>query len=414
MLKSAAIKLLLCFLAISLPSPARAQMVLGQYEDEAPLGTWNQGVANSAASLSLGGSGLFAVGDSLIALSNPSQLVFLPRLTISMNASLTSASLRRFSVLNTGPISSPGNLYRQVISPAGGGAAYQKGGWAVAVHFTRMESYARPPLDISERDTSNRIQYSLRFRQAGYLDAINLAAAHKIGARFSLGLGVNITWGAFDKTFEESLPLQGYTITDIKSHQYQGLYLNGGISWIPCSTLDLAFGFRTAHTREADSQSLLRYAAPAADTNIEIGSSDPSRFTQPSVIRVGARIRPTHDLRFTADLNFYRWSQYDIEVFQTRMERDFRDILMAGLGFETHFRANFFRSIAVFPTRIGIQWDPQPMRDPHSRYINITAGVGISWKWLQFDLGGRLGFERGSGDRLANQQVILTLSFKSE
>ncbi len=387
---------------------------MGQYEDEAPLGSWNQGIAYSAASLSLGGSGLFAVGDSLVALSNPSQLVFFPRLTISLNASLTSASFRRFSILNTGPISSPGNLSHRVISPVGGGAAYKTGRWAFAAHFFRAESTSRPPLDITERDTSNRIRYSLRFRQAGYGDTVNLAAAHNIIDGLSIGMGVNITWGAFDKTLEESLPLEGYTITDIKSHQYHGLYLNGGISWIPNPMLDLAFGFRTAYTRKSDSRSLLRYAAPSAGTRIEIESSDPSHFSQPSVLRIGARVHPAHDISITADLSFHRWSRYRIQVFQTPMERDFDDILVAGIGCETLLKTALFRSPAVLPARIGLQWDPQPMHDPRSRYLNITAGFGVSWKRLQIDLGGRLGFERGSGDGLSNQQVLLSLSFKSD
>jgi len=414
MLKSAAIKLLLFCLGMALAPPARAQMIMGQYEDEAPLGSWNQGIAYSAASLSLGGSGLFAVGDSLIALSNPSQLVFLPRLTISLNTSITSASLRRFGILNTGPISSRGNLSHRVISPAGGGAAYQTGPWAFAVHFSREESTSRPPLDITERDASDQIRYSLRFRQVGHGDTVNLAAAHKISAGLSIGMGVNITWGAFDKTLEESLPLEGYAITDIKSHRYQGLYLNGGISWIPSPTLDLAFGFRTAYTRKADSRSLLRYSAPSAGTRIDIESSDPSHFSKPSILRIGARVHPVHDISFTADLSFHRWSQYRVEVFQTPRIRDFDDILVAGIGCETRLKTALFRSPAVFPARIGIQWDPQPIRDPRSRYLNVTAGFGVSWKWLQLDLGGRLGFERGSEDKLSSQQVFLSLTFKSD
>ncbi len=51
---------------------ASAQLVLGQYEDEAPLGTWNIFGAPSAASIGLGGAQFARAWDGSISLQEKS------------------------------------------------------------------------------------------------------------------------------------------------------------------------------------------------------------------------------------------------------------------------------------------------------------------------------------------------------
>src|SRR5512136_1825422 len=82
--------------------PASAQLLLGQYEDEAPLGSWNLIGAPPAAAVGLGGALLARAWDPSVSLRNPALLTSLPRLSASVSASYGGASLFKYALVNTG------------------------------------------------------------------------------------------------------------------------------------------------------------------------------------------------------------------------------------------------------------------------------------------------------------------------
>jgi hypothetical protein len=71
---------------LAIAGPVSAQLVLGQYEDEAPLGTWNIFGAPSAPSVGLGVSFVRAT-DPSISLTTPALLAGLPRFSIALSGS---------------------------------------------------------------------------------------------------------------------------------------------------------------------------------------------------------------------------------------------------------------------------------------------------------------------------------------
>jgi hypothetical protein len=83
------------FLFLLFPCQARPQLVLGQYEDEAPVRTWNTLGIELAPSLACGGARTAAAWDASAALVNPALLCGLPKLTVTANGSRTSASMFR-------------------------------------------------------------------------------------------------------------------------------------------------------------------------------------------------------------------------------------------------------------------------------------------------------------------------------
>jgi hypothetical protein len=112
------------------PAAARAQLLLGQYEDEAPLATWNTLGAASAPSLALGGTQFARARDVSSALANPALLAGLPGFSVSLSASYGSASLFRYALVNTGVVTSSSNLSVGVVGLDHGGAAVRAGAWA--------------------------------------------------------------------------------------------------------------------------------------------------------------------------------------------------------------------------------------------------------------------------------------------
>ena len=83
---------------------ASAQLVVGQYEDEAPLGTWNSFGAPSAPSVGLGGTQFAWAWDVSASLANPALLLSLPQLAASLSGSYGTASMFRYALVNTGPV----------------------------------------------------------------------------------------------------------------------------------------------------------------------------------------------------------------------------------------------------------------------------------------------------------------------
>ncbi|MBM3311440.1 MAG: hypothetical protein FJY80_08030, partial [Candidatus Aminicenantes bacterium] len=97
--RSAAI---LALVAACLPLPAAAQLILGQYEEEAPLRTWNTFPFVPAAALGRGETVLAAAGEPASVLANPALLFSLPRFGLSLGGSLQTASLMKYGPVNTG------------------------------------------------------------------------------------------------------------------------------------------------------------------------------------------------------------------------------------------------------------------------------------------------------------------------
>jgi hypothetical protein len=72
---------------LALPTVSSAQLVLGQYEDEAPLRSWNTFGLTVASSLGRGETQLALAEDCSAALGNPALLASLPKFSVGFNGS---------------------------------------------------------------------------------------------------------------------------------------------------------------------------------------------------------------------------------------------------------------------------------------------------------------------------------------
>src|SRR4030043_2364087 len=127
-----------------LPIASPAQLVIGQYEDEAPLRTWNTFGLATAASIGGGETMLALADDCSAALSNPALLAGLPKFTLSLNGSYSRSTLFRYSIVNTGVLVSEGNLGIGLFALDFGGLSYRISAWTFALTASVTEVYDRP------------------------------------------------------------------------------------------------------------------------------------------------------------------------------------------------------------------------------------------------------------------------------
>jgi hypothetical protein len=388
------------------PAAASAQLVLGQYEDEAPLGTWNVLGAPSARSIGMGGAQCALAGDGSASLVNPALLLKLRRLSASVSFSYAAASLFRFSLVNTGVIQSRGNPSAAVIGVDAGGLAVQRGDWAFACLVTAPESYARPAIAVNDAG------YGLSFDQAGHLRVWHAGLARRLGAGVALGLGLNYATGRLDRTMVEIYAdsLRVVTITDDKSERFSGVFLNGGVTW-EARDLTAAVIVRSPYLKRGPARSLIRYEVPAEGTDIRIEAEATNAYRQPWLVGAGVSYRATEAWSLVADAVFFAWSRYAVTFFDEPLSRPFRDTLRLGAGVEYLAPARLFKRSARIPFRLGLYRDPQPMTALRSSYHGLTFGTGLAIGAWSVDISGSFGLESGSGRSLKSGKVVLSVRY---
>jgi long-subunit fatty acid transport protein len=390
--------------------PAAAQLVLGQYEDEAPLGTWNSLGSPPAGAVGLGGAQFARPWDASVSLANPALLTGLPRFSASLSGSYGGASLYRYSLVNTGPVMSTGNLSARVFGVDGVAVAFRAGAWAFAAAAAAPESYARPPVDIAAGG------YELTFDQTGYLRVFHAAIARRFGARLSLGVALNAVAGRLDRrTVDRTSDTSGaIVITDDKSERYRGFFVNAGLTWQATPRLTAGLAVRSPFAKKGSAASLLRYEAPAGGTDIRIEASDVNSYRQPWVVGAGLSYRFSPSWSLAADAAFFGWSGYAATFFGEPLARPFRNVVKAGGGVEYLAPARLYGRTARIPFRLGVLADPQPATSLRSTYLALTFGTGLELRALAFGISGAYGRETGSGRSLKTAKIVATVRYVFE
>jgi hypothetical protein len=392
------------------PQDAFAQMTVGQYEDEAPFRTWNTLGFLTAASLAMGETQFASASDCSAALSNPGCLATLPKATLTLSSSFSSASFFKYSIVNTGVLSTGGeNVSLGLVAFDFAGASLRVKGLTFALSAALLESYDRP----SARAGSSA--YSLSFNQEGILKNINFSVARKVFKSLGVGLGLNFVYGNLKKETIDNWSMSSVTITDQKSHQFRGFYLNAGVILELMKRIEIAAVIRTPYLKKSDSDSLYRYEAPEGNTDIKIEASGKSEYRQPFVAGLGLNCELTPKMKVSSDLTFFKWSKYAVVYFddEEEIKRNFKDIIKIGAGVEYLASIRIFNQRAALPLRAGLCSDPQPMKDVNSSYICFSLGIGLHWRILLLDAGILLGREEGSGNSLVSRRAALSLSFRT-
>jgi hypothetical protein len=386
---------------------ASAQLVVGQYEDEAPLGTWNTFGAPSAPSIGLGGTQFAWAWDVSASLANPALLLSLPRLAASLSASYGAASMFRYALVNTGPVESMSNLSVGVLGLDHGGLAYRTGAWAFALALSAPESYGRPGIALVDGG------YQLTFEQTGYLRVLHAGVARRLSRGLSLGIGLNYATGKLARTTVEQSAdiLRTVTITDDKQETFQGLYFNAGLTWTANAKLTAALVVRSAYVKESAAESLIRYEVPVEGTDIRIDAAATNAYRQPWVVGTGLSYRLAKAWSLAAEAAWFGWSSYEVTSFDEPLVRTFRDIVKAGAGIQYLARAGSSGPSPRIPLRLGFSIDPQPMAAVHSTYLRLTFGAGLEFRRIAVDLAGAVGRESGSGRDLRAGRIALSCRY---
>jgi len=393
----------------ALPAASPAQLVIGQYEDEAPLRTWNTFGLATAASIGRGETLFTQADDSSAALSNPALLAGLPKFTFSLNGSYSSSTLFRYSIINTGVLFSEKNLGLGLFALDFGGLSVRFKGWTFALTAALSETYDRP--QVQAQTVYGGVTYSVnRVDQSGFLRTINVAVARCIGRRIQVGLGLNFAHGELQQKIEDEYFGEGISFSQRINQSFSGFYLNGGLWSRVTDRLGLALVFRTPFDKKSSSLSEFRYRAPQAGTDIIIDSTSDDVYHQPWAAGMGARYELSSRFRVLGDLTYFHWSGYRVEYFGEKEKRDFGPAFKAALGGEYIAPVHLFRKDVSLPLRFGIGYDRQPMRTPRSAYLILSIGTGIRFRWLALDIGGQVGRESGSGRKLEVTRVGLSLS----
>ena len=207
------------FLFLFFTSTASAQLILGQYEDEAPSRSWNSYGLVTAASMGFGGVPMAFSLDTASALVNPALMTSGPRISISTNASAAKASFFRYGVVNTGVLETTDRISHITYALDFVGASVRAGRLAIGCSLALLETYGRPNT-VGSDTYSGETVYTLDFKQSGYLWNINLSAAYEVSSRLSLGVGVNRVFGAYEKNLREDLFYNGNVIIDAVSYTH--------------------------------------------------------------------------------------------------------------------------------------------------------------------------------------------------
>ncbi len=399
--------LLLIVIALNLPS--HAQLVIGQYKNEAPLRTWNNFGILNGVSTGLGGILFSTAKDCSTALSNPALLNRLPKINISANYSFSAARLYKYGLINTGALFSSDKASVGVHSFDFAGISYRLKNWAVCLNYSILESYRRP--DAAYEYSSREIPYySLDFSQKGHLNNLNLSIAKNIFDFLSIGIGCNYAFGTLNREMNENWYYSDIYITDKKNHNFKAFFINGGISLDVTEKLGLSAVFRTPFVKKSDSQSTLHYYSPSGDTDIKIEATSESQYKQPFIAGFGLFYQFSDKFKAASEISFFNWSTYSVDFFGEQLDREFRDIVTIKVGVEYMFSEIILKEKANIPVRAGIIYDPQPMNKIRSNYYYLSVGIGYHWKFIHFDLGTLLGMEKGSGDSLLASRIAFSTS----
>jgi hypothetical protein len=386
---------------------ASAQLALGQYEDEAPLGTWNTLGAPSAPSLALGGTQFARAWDASASLANPALLTTLPRLSASLAGSYARASLFRYALVNTGAVTTLSNLPVGVLALDHAGLAVRAGAWAFALAAAAPESYGRPPIVFNEGG------YLLTFHQSGYLRVLHAGLARSLPGGLSVGVGLNYATGRADRTTVETSAdiLRTVTITDDKHETYRGVYVNAGLTWSNGAGLTAALTVRTPYVKKGTGESLVRYEVPEEGTDIRFDAAAVNTYRQPWVAGAGLSYRFGRVWTLAAEAAWFGWSRYEVVSFEEPLRRAFRNVVKAGAGLEYLAASGATGRKPRIPLRLGLAVDPQPVTSVRTTYVHVTFGAGLEFRRIALDLAASVGRESGSGRDMGAAKVLVSFRY---
>jgi len=399
---------LILLLVISFSLKSEAQLSPGQYLEEAPLGTWNIFGIESGSALGCGFCQLTAAYSGTVGLTNPALLSYLPKANLTFNLGFSQTQLFKYWLVNTGVLTTSGNLFFRSLQINFINFSYRFWGWNVALIFARTENYSRPHLSYQDY-YNGLVTHQLDISQAGQLKNYAFSLSRRLNSKLSLGISFIWLDGQIQRNLEESWPSDQVVMIDQRYQKISGFYPLIGLTYRISSRLKTGLSFIPPYHKKVQGQSLLAYRSPSGNTNIEIKGEAFDQIKMPAIISLGMSYSLEKNLDIMLETTYFGWNRYLYSYFGEARSEKFRQVIRLGSGLEYRTTFRFFGRNWDSPYYFGVMIDPQPMTDIKSTYYYLTFGFGLGNQYLNLSLSTAIGMEKGSGRNLKNQKISLTL-----
>lgn len=394
---------------ILFPCLLAGQTVMGQYEEEAPLRTWNLPWFASAAGLGRADIMTVAGEDPAVTMNNPALLHDLSRFSVFLNGSAQKASLFRFGLVNTGVLRSTNNLWADLRAIDASGVSWRSGKWAFGLAVAITEYYSRPSVE-AESFSANQKVYGISFSQDGFLRNWSFGLARRLSRKWVVGFSLNLASGSFETNTVETWLTSGVSIEDKKKAKLRETSYRFGICGEITDRIRLTLSVEPPHRRRRESTSMYHYEAMAGKTSIVISGRAEDSIDRPLIVAVGGRYSIGSRWRVLLETAYFNWSNYQLTWFAEAENRNYRDALRLAVALENTSSFFLFNQALSLTSRIGLQSDPQPMKTPRSTYTALSSGLSLRWKSFRLDFGAAWAREKGSGRSLEAIRSSLALA----
>lgn len=406
------LKFLILIIICSLTMPTlMAQTGPGQYTEEAPLGSWNILGPDTAAGLGSGFCRLARATSSEVIYSNPAILIQLPPLSLSLSSSFNQTQLFSYWLVNTGVISTRGNLTARTWQLDHFGLSWRSGRWSLGLAVALTENYGRPGLEY--RYVYNQVVYNqMQIWQVGHLSGYAISLAGKLNQNLSLGASLIYERGYLERSLDEFWTQEEIQLVDYRYQKITGFRVVAGLSYKINDYLSLGLSLSPPYIRKVKGESKLTYITPL--TEIETSSQANDRIKRPLIAGFGGKLVINQNLDAYLDILYFGWKRYRFSYFGEDQLRNFRDTVRIGAGLEYRTRFRFLGRTWASPYYLGLAVDSQPDLEVRSTYYLLTFGSGLKNELFGLSFSTALGLESGSGHTLKRHKLAITLDFHPE
>ncbi|MEZ9671529.1 OmpP1/FadL family transporter [Vibrio lentus] len=200
---------------------------------------------------------------------------------------------------------------------------------------------------------------------------VNPSLSYKLNDQWSVGAGVQFSWGAFQQT------TSSFTAKQDTDWAYG---YNLGVMYTPTDKLKLGASYRSKLEHEFNNE--LKGSLPGNNRSL---STD---LALPEIVDLSASYALNSQLDLLASIQFHRWSEWDETVLDfgvtakdgIPIKRDWDDVWKFAVGADYQLNSDW-------RLKAGFSYETSPQDDPTMQYVDLPVGeqyrysVGASTYW---------------------------------